>query len=82
MILLDILLPDSDGYEICESLKSNLKNVPIFYITAVPESEVKKNIKNVGILSGAILLFIAALLEYYRSSPKRKNRKEKILNEK
>lgn len=50
LILLDILLPDSDGYEICESLKSNdnLKNVPIFYITAVPESEVKKNIKKTG----------------------------------
>jgi len=39
-------------------------------------------LENVGILSGAILLFIAALLEYYQSSPKRKNRKEKILNEK
>jgi CheY-like chemotaxis protein len=50
LLLLDILLPDSDGYEICESLKSNdnLKNLPIFYITAVPESEVKKNIKKTG----------------------------------
>ena len=36
--------------------------------------------QNAGILSGAILLFIAALLEYYQSSPKRKNRKEKKLN--
>jgi len=50
LILLDILLPDSNGYKICESLRSNdnLKNVPIFYITAVPESEVKKNIKQTG----------------------------------
>ncbi len=50
LILLDILLPDSDGYEICRSIKSDNKfeNIPIYYITAVPESEVKKNLKNTG----------------------------------
>jgi len=30
-------------------------------------------IENAGILLGAILLFLAALLEFYQSSPKRKN---------
>ena len=50
LILLDILLPDNDGYEICKSIKSNskFKNIPIFYITAVPESEVKEELKITG----------------------------------
>jgi len=50
LILLDILLPDNDGYEICKSIKSTskLKNIPIFYITAVPESEVKEKLKTTG----------------------------------
>ena len=50
LILLDILLPDNDGYEICKSIKSTskLKNIPIFYITAVPESEVKEKLKITG----------------------------------
>lgn len=46
LILLDIILPDSNGYEICTKIKSNkqLKNIPIFYISAVPESEVNNKI--------------------------------------
>jgi CheY-like chemotaxis protein len=43
LILLDILLPDINGYEICRKLKSdkNYMDIPIYYITAVPENEVK-----------------------------------------
>ena len=50
LILLDILLPDNDGYEICKSIKSTskLKDIPIFYITAVPEAEVKEKLKTTG----------------------------------
>ena len=50
LILLDILLPDNDGYEICKSIKSTskLKDIPIFYITAVPESEVKEKLNITG----------------------------------
>ena len=50
LILLDILLPDNDGYEICKSIKSTskLRNIPIFYITAVPETEVKEKLKITG----------------------------------
>lgn len=42
LILLDVLLPDSSGYDICKKIKIDLKlkNIPIFYITAVPETEV------------------------------------------
>jgi len=50
LILLDILLPDSDGYEICKAIKSDkhFKEIRIYYITAVPESEIKKNLKKTG----------------------------------
>ena len=47
IILLDILLPDIDGYAICKKIKSDkkLKNIPVFYTTAVPAVEVKKKVK-------------------------------------
>ncbi|TKJ22034.1 MAG: hypothetical protein CEE42_13370 [Promethearchaeota archaeon Loki_b31] len=47
LILLDILLPDISGYEICKIIKSNtnLKNIPVYYITAVTKSEVNENLK-------------------------------------
>ena len=50
LILLDILLPDINGYEICKVIKSNrnLKNIPVYYITAVTKSEVNKNLKETG----------------------------------
>jgi len=39
IILLDILMPDMDGYEVCNILKNseNTKNIPIIFITAVSE---------------------------------------------
>ncbi|MFX0071436.1 MAG: two-component system response regulator [Candidatus Hermodarchaeota archaeon] len=42
LILLDILLPDISGYEVCKKIKTdqNLKNIPVYFITAVPEAEV------------------------------------------
>ncbi len=46
LILLDVLLPDMDGYEICMKIRVNLKDVPIFYITAVPELEVSSKIES------------------------------------
>lgn len=47
LILLDILLPDINGYEICKKIKSdeNYRSIPIFYITAIPENEVKLKMK-------------------------------------
>ena len=50
VILLDILLPDINGYEICKMIKSDkkLQNIPVYYITAVTESEVNKNLKETG----------------------------------
>ena len=50
LVLLDIILPDLSGYEICQKIKSdeNLKDVPVFYITAIPESEVSKKMEETG----------------------------------
>jgi CheY-like chemotaxis protein len=50
IILLDIILPDIDGYEVCKQIKSNnrFKDIPIYYITAIPGSEVEKRLEETG----------------------------------
>ncbi len=41
LILLDIMMPGMDGYEVCRRLKSNLstRNIPIVFVTARGEVE-------------------------------------------
>lgn len=45
IILLDIMMPEMDGYEVCEVLKSqpNTAHIPIIFVTAkiTPEDEIK-----------------------------------------
>ncbi|MFW9881770.1 MAG: response regulator [Candidatus Thorarchaeota archaeon] len=50
LILLDIILPESNGYEICKTIKQQeiFKDIPIYYITAVPCSEVEECFKETG----------------------------------
>ncbi len=50
LILLDIILPDLDGYEVCKQIKTNnnLKNVPVFYVTAIPDEIVSNKIEETG----------------------------------
>jgi CheY-like chemotaxis protein len=50
IILLDIILPESNGYEICKKIKQleRFKDIPIFYITAVPSNEVEGQIVKTG----------------------------------
>ena len=50
LILLDIILPDINGYDLCKMLCSDedLKDIPIFFLTAIPGSEVEKRIKESG----------------------------------
>ncbi|MFX1571046.1 MAG: response regulator [Promethearchaeota archaeon] len=48
LILLDIVLPDINGYEICKKIKfdqdfKKFKDIPIYFITALEESKVKEN---------------------------------------
>ena len=44
LILLDIVLPDISGYEICKMIKNDKRyqDVPIYLLTAIPGSEVEK----------------------------------------
>jgi DNA-binding response OmpR family regulator len=41
LVLLDIMMPDEDGLEVCRLLKNsiNLKNIPIIFVTARAESD-------------------------------------------
>jgi len=41
MILLDIMMPEMDGYEVCKRLKANkaTKNIPVIFVTAMSESK-------------------------------------------
>ncbi|MFX1411783.1 MAG: response regulator [Promethearchaeota archaeon] len=54
VILLDIILPDLDGYKICETIKSDneYKNIAVYFLTAIAASEVEKNL---GKADGVIL---------------------------
>ena len=56
LILLDIILPDINGYEILKRIKADqkIKDVPVFFLTAIPNIEIEKKIQNLG-ATGAIL---------------------------
>ena len=48
LILLDILMPDIDGYEVCKQLKANekSKDIPVIFLTAKTDDEsIKKAYK-------------------------------------
>jgi CheY-like chemotaxis protein len=47
LILLDIILPDLSGYDICKTIKSDKQwsNIPVYFLTAIAGSEVEKNLK-------------------------------------
>ncbi|TXT60201.1 MAG: Signal transduction response regulator [Promethearchaeota archaeon] len=49
VILLDIILPDISGYEICKLIKNDkdLSETPVYLLTAIPGSEVEKKIDEV-----------------------------------
>ena len=47
LVLLDIILPDYSGYDICKQIKSNkeFQNISVYLLTAIPGSEVEKNLE-------------------------------------
>ena len=49
LILLDIILPDISGYEICKMIKDHPKyqGIPVFLLTAIPGSEVEKKMEEI-----------------------------------
>jgi len=50
LVLLDISMPDMDGYEVCQSIKSNekLKEIPVIFISALSETFDKVKAFSVG----------------------------------
>jgi len=52
MIMLDIMMPDMDGYEVCRQIKANplTKNIPIIFVTAKNQNEDEKK----GLELGAV----------------------------
>ncbi len=50
LILLDIMMPDMDGYEVCEKLKLNpkTKDIPVIFITAKSDEESIEKAYDVG----------------------------------
>ena len=51
IVLLDVMMPDMDGYQVCAALKSDLdtKDIPIIFVTAQGEGEDEEK----GLLAGA-----------------------------
>lgn len=62
IILLDIMMPDLDGYEVCKILKSTegTKKIPIIFITALGEAENEEK----GLSLGAVDYIIKPINEY------------------
>ena len=52
LILLDIMMPDMDGYQVCEALKANpfTANIPVIFITAKSEEKDEEH----GLKLGAV----------------------------
>lgn len=50
LILLDVMLPDTDGYEICRKIKNSEKNndIPIIFLTAKNDSDDKIKAFDIG----------------------------------
>lgn len=50
LILLDITMPDMDGFEVCRRMKSDerLKDTPVIFISALNETMDKENAFGVG----------------------------------
>jgi CheY-like chemotaxis protein len=70
LILLDIILPDYNGYDLCKIIKSNekYKEIPIHFLTAIPRTEVEKKLKDTKadgyILKPFDLMDFEVILEY------------------
>jgi len=56
VILLDIILPDISGYDICHTIKTDndFKKIPVFFLTAISATEVKKHLRT-SLVDGYIL---------------------------
>lgn len=52
LILLDIVIPDMDGYEVCARLKANTRtqDIPVIFVTAMDQEEDESKGLNAGVI--------------------------------
>jgi len=48
LVLLDIMMPDMDGYDVCKKLKEHNKNIPVIFITARTDEDSIEKAYDVG----------------------------------
>lgn len=50
LILLDIMMPEMDGYEVCRRLKNDpaTKDIPVIFVTSVSENDGKSDWRSLG----------------------------------
>lgn len=50
LILLDVMMPDMDGYEVCEKIKAqdNLRSIPVIFLSALHDTDKKVKALEVG----------------------------------
>ncbi len=79
LILLDIILPDLSGYDICINIKSDneYKNIPVFFLTAIAGSEVQKNLEETKADGYILKPFNFSDFEVIFDILKKKRKKEK-----
>jgi putative two-component system response regulator len=65
LILLDIMMPDMDGYEVCQRLKDNpaLSNIPVIFLTAMDSHEDEQRGFDLGAVDFISKPFSAAILK-------------------
>lgn len=65
LILLDIMMPDMDGYEVCAKLKANAQtvNIPVLFVTALTSDENEAKGLEIGALDYIAKPFNPALVK-------------------
>lgn len=65
LILLDIIMPEMNGYEVCESIHANeaTKNIPVIFITAKTEAEDESRGLKLGAIDYIAKPFIANVVK-------------------
>lgn len=65
IILLDLMMPDMDGYQVCKILKSNplTKEIPVIFVTALNEIENEAKGFDVGAVDYIIKPIRAAIVQ-------------------
>lgn len=66
LILLDVMMPEMDGYEVCRCLKSDekFKDIPIFFLTANTEEEEEEKGLSCGAVDYISKPFSATVLQH------------------